>query len=144
MKLSTIFFAALATAASSQFSLKARTVDDKSLEKVPIKKVDSHPHVFSVGGNAGEDLVVQFQKDEESLVDSTGRGVNVDPNTGEVGSVAPFGRAPATKGFSLLGKHLRFDNADHWRACPSGENQFSLTIKDGPGCKTIQLEVEFK
>lgn len=137
-----IFFIAALVSANDFFKLKATTTDDDFFDKTPIKKVDSHPHVFSVGGNEGNDLSVKFQDDGSSLVDDSGRGINVDGDTGEIGNVAPFGREPATPGFSVKDGRLLFNDEDHWRACPSGDDKFSLTNKDGEGCKTIILEVE--
>lgn len=141
MKFTVLFLAAIAAAANQQFFLKATSTDDNTFDKTNIKKVDSHPHVFSVGGDEGKDLVVLFQDDWTSLVDEDGRGVNVDSNTGEVGSSAPFGREPATPGFYIEDNRLKFNGEDHWRACPGGGDKYSLTNKDGPGCKTIYLDV---
>lgn len=141
MKLSALIFTALATATS--FSLKA-TSSDKVFDNIPVKKVDSHPHVFAVGGNAGEDLVLLFRSDGNTLVDQTGRGVNVDPNTGEIGNVAPFGNVTATPGFSISDGHLEFDNAQNWKACPGGGTKYSLTNKGGDWCESITLDVVYE
>lgn len=110
------------------------------VQNAAIKQVDSHPHVFSVGGNEGNDLTLSFQDDKTSLVDSNGRGVNLDSNTGEVGSVAPFGRAPATTGFSIADGELTFDNSKDFYACPSG-NGYSLSHKECVGGTGIGLKV---
>lgn len=103
-----------------------------------IKKVDSHPHVFSVGGNEGTDLVLTLKSDG-TLVDQDGRGVNLDPKTGELGSVAPFGRQAATTGFAIKDGHLVHDGQDNWRACPSGEDKYSLANNDCIGGTGIAL-----
>lgn len=114
-----------------------------NFNNVPIMKVDAHPHVFSVGGTDGSGLVVSFQSDKTSLVDLTGRGVNLDPSTGELGSVAPFGRAPATPGFTIPNFDLAFQNSQGWRACPSGVNQFSLALSQCVGGTDIVLKVKY-
>lgn len=111
------------------------------VQNAAIKQVPDHPHVFSVGGSQGSDLTVAFQDDKVTLVDANGRGVNVDPYTGEVGSVAPFGRAPATSGFSVSNDgHLTFSNSEGFYACPSG-NGYSLSDKSCTGGISIALKV---
>lgn len=110
---------------------------------VPIKNVPSHPHVFSVGGDEGSDLEVSFQDDKTSLVDLNGRGVNWDSSTGEVGLVAPFGRAPATSGFSIVDGDLALDGKQNWKACPSGDNKFSLATNDCVGGTGIALKIVY-
>lgn len=108
-----------------------------------VMQVSEHPHVFSVGGSQGSDLTISFEDDKTSLVDSNGRGVNVDSSTGEVGSVAPFGRAPATTGFSISSEgHLTFDHSEDFYACPSG-NGFSLSDKSCEGGISIALRVVY-
>ncbi|SGZ50157.1 CIC11C00000003305 [Sungouiella intermedia] len=107
----------------------------------PIKKVDSHPHVFSVGGDEGSNLEVSFQDDKTSLVDSSGRGINLDSQTGELGNVAPFGRAPATPGFSIVDGDLAYNGGQGWSACPSGENKYSLALSECTGGTGIALKV---
>lgn len=126
------------------FYLKAWSKEGSQFLNTPIMKVDSHPHVFSVGGDEGKELIVNFQDDDTSLVDQDGRGVNHDPNTGEMGSVAPFGREAATPGFSINGDHLVFENRDEWKACPSGENKFSLADGECTGGTPIVLQVVWK
>lgn len=108
---------------------------------VPIKNVPSHPHVFSVGGDEGSNLVVSFQDDKTSLVDLTGRGVNWDSKTGELGLVAPFGRQAATTGFSIINGDLALDGKQEWRACPSGTDRWSLATNDCTGGTGIALKV---
>ncbi|XBA50430.1 hypothetical protein SBP28_005005 [Candidozyma auris] len=131
-------------APKSQFYLKAWSEEGDQFSNTPIKKVDSHPHVFAVGGDEGKDLVVNFQDDGTSLVDEDGRGVKHDSNTGEVGSVAPFGREPATPGFGINGDHLVFEGRDDWKACPSGPDKFSLSDGDCEGGTNIVLQVVWK
>lgn len=128
--------------AGKQFHLLA-IHSGSQFQYVPIKKVDSHPHVFSVGGDEGDDLTVSFQDDKTSLVDSTGRGVNWDSNTGEVGNVAPFGRAPATQGFSISDGDLTLNGQQNWRACPSGPNKWSLATNDCVGGTGLALMVVY-
>lgn len=108
---------------------------------VPIKNVPSHPHVFSVGGDEGSNLVVSFQDDKTSLVDLTGRGVNWDSKTGELGLVAPFGRQAATTGFSIVDGDLALDGKQEWKACPSGTDRWSLATNDCTGGTAIALKV---
>lgn len=113
------------------------------VQNAGIKQVADHPHVFSVGGTEGSDLTISFADDKTSLVDSNGRGVNVDSSTGEVGSVAPFGRAPATTGFSISDQgHLTFDKSENFFACPSG-NGYSLTEKSCENGISIALRVVY-
>lgn len=111
------------------------------VQNAGIKQVPEHPHVFSVGGTDGSDLYLSFQDDKTSLVDGNGRGVNVDSNTGEIGSVAPFGRAPATTGFSISEDgDLSFDESEGFYACPSGK-AYSLSNKSCEGGISIALKV---
>lgn len=103
-----------------------------------IKKVDSHPHVFSVGGSEGEDLVFTFN-DDGSLVDQSGRGIYVDPTTGEIGNVDPFGAQKASTGFAIKDSDLTFDGVDGFYACPSGENVYSLSKNECTGGTGVAL-----
>ncbi|CAK7913400.1 hypothetical protein CAAN1_20S01266 [[Candida] anglica] len=105
-----------------------------------IKKVDSHPHVFSVGGSEGSDISFTLLKDG-SLKDQTGRGVNVDASTGEVGNVDPWGQEQPSKTFSVKDGHLVFNDKDGFYACPSGDNKFSLSVKECTGGTGIALHV---
>lgn len=105
-----------------------------------IKKVESHPHVFSVGGDEGSDVSFTLKTDT-SLVDQDGRGVYWDSKTGELGNVAPFGRQAATTGFSIKDGHLVLDGKDNWKACPSGDNKYSLANNDCTGGTGIALHV---
>ncbi|GEQ71092.1 hypothetical protein JCM33374_g4773 [Metschnikowia sp. JCM 33374] len=106
-----------------------------------IKKVQEHPHVFSVGGSEGEFLTLTFDNDNTSLVDQDGRGINLDQSTGELGDVAPFGRQPATKGFSIKNGHLAYNGNIDWNACPSAPNKYSLSNKECTGGISIALRV---
>lgn len=124
-----------------QFVIKAWSTQSDQFKDTKVFKVDSHPHVFSVDGNEGKEVFLRFQLDGTSLVDQDGRGINLDPNTGEFGNVAPFGRAEASKGFSLKGDHLIFNGKDAWRACPSAENKFSLALSECFGGTDIVLQV---
>lgn len=111
------------------------------LQLSAIKKVPSHPHVFSVGGDEGSDLVLTFSEDGTTLTDQDNRGVQVDSTTGEVGDVAPFGRTQATSGFVVKDGYLQFGQ-DAFYACPSGVNKFSLTTKSCEGGQAIALAVQ--
>lgn len=105
-----------------------------------VKKVDSHPHVFSVGGDEGKDLTLSFNSDG-SLHDQDGRGVYVDPNTGEIGNVDPWGQQSASTGFSVENDDLEFQgNAGFW-ACPSGGNKLSLSRNECTGGTSVALHV---
>ncbi|CAH2354867.1 hypothetical protein CLIB1423_19S01750 [[Candida] railenensis] len=105
-----------------------------------VKKVDSHPHVFSVGGDEGKDLTLSFNSDG-SLHDQDGRGVYVDPNTGEIGNVDPWGQQSASTGFSVENDDLQFQGGDGFWACPSGDNKFSLSRKECTGGTGVALQV---
>lgn len=127
----------------NSFQLKAWSTDSDKFQNTPIKKVDEHPHVFSVGGDKGKDLEVHFSGDDGSLSDQNGRGVNHDPATGEVGNSAPFGRGKPTPGFSIDGDHLIFEGKDNWRACPSSDSEYSLANNDCVGGTPIVLQVVY-
>lgn len=105
----------------------------------PIKKVDSHPHVFSVGGNEGTDVTFTLSPDG-TMVDQDGRGVNYDSNTGELGSVDPFNGKPS-QGFSIKDGALFHDDKENWKACPSGDDKYSLADNDCTGGTPIELKV---
>ncbi|PVH18324.1 uncharacterized protein CXQ87_001245 [Candidozyma duobushaemuli] len=125
------------------FFLRAWSTKSDKFQNTPIMKVDEHPHVFSVGGDKGKDLNLYFFDDKGSLADQDNRGVNHDSKTGEVGNVAPFGRSGATPGFSIDGDHLVFEGNDNWRACPSGDDEYSLADNDCTGGTPIVLQVVF-
>lgn len=108
------------------------------MKDTKVFKVDSHPHVFSVGGKEGKELFLKFGANG-SLFDQDGRGINMDPNTGEMGNVAPFGREAASTGFSIKGDHLVYGGKDAWRACPSG-NGYSLALSNCVGGTPIVLQ----
>lgn len=105
----------------------------------PIKKVESHPHVFSVGGTEGEDLKLTL-KDDGTLVDQNGRGIMVRPS-GEFGDVSPWGDEAPTQGFAIQDCNLVLNGKQDWKACPSGDNQFSLAVNDCTGGTGIALLV---
>ncbi|CAK7909886.1 hypothetical protein CAAN1_21S01068 [[Candida] anglica] len=105
-----------------------------------LKKVDSHPHVFSVGGSEGSEVSLTLQKDG-SLKDQDGRGIYVDPSTGEFGDVDPWGKEQPSKSFSIKDSHLVFNDKDSFYACPSGDNKYSLSTKDCTGGTGIALHV---
>lgn len=106
----------------------------------PIKKVQSHLHVFSVGGTEGADVCLTLLTDG-SLVDQDNLAIFHDPNTGELGNVNPFGTEQPTKGFAIKDGHLVLDGHDNWKACPSGTNKFSLANNDCTGGTGIVLHV---
>lgn len=109
-------------------------------QNAPIKKVQSHLHVFSVGGTEGSDVSLTLLTDG-SLVDQDNVAIFHDPNTGELGNVNPFGTEQPTKGFAIKDGHLVLDGNDNWKACPSGTNQFSLANNDCTGGTGIVLHV---
>ncbi|GMM37484.1 hypothetical protein DASC09_048090 [Saccharomycopsis crataegensis] len=90
-----------------------------------VYEVESHPHVFSVAGSEGE-YVNLTMKADSSLTNANGRGVYVDPSTGEVGLVGE-GQTPST-GFKIEENSLSYNDAEAFSACPSGENKWSLTF----------------
>lgn len=104
-----------------------------------IKKVASHPHVFSVGGTEGEDLKLTLNADG-TLVDQNGRGIIIRPS-GEFGDVSPWGDEASTKGFAIKDSNLVLNGKQDWKACPSGENKFSLAVNDCTGGTGIALLV---
>ncbi|CUM45269.1 uncharacterized protein AC631_05146 [Debaryomyces fabryi] len=106
----------------------------------PIKKVDSHPHVFSVGGNEGSDLYLTLREDG-SLVDQTGRGIYIDPSTGEFGNVDPWGEQTPSCGFEIKDNILIYQGTNDWKACPSGPDKYSLARNDCTGGTDIDLKV---
>ncbi|ODV81874.1 uncharacterized protein CANTADRAFT_43909, partial [Suhomyces tanzawaensis NRRL Y-17324] len=109
-------------------------------QNAPIKKVPEHLHVFSVGGNDGSDLSLTLKQDG-TLVDQDGRGIYVDPNTGEFGNVDPWGQEKPSSGFAITDGHLTYQGKDNWKACPSGDNKFSLANNDCTGGTGIALSV---
>lgn len=104
-----------------------------------IKRVESHPHVFSVGGTEGDDLKLTLQPDT-SLKDQAGRPIYVRPS-GEFGDSSPWGDEPVTTGFSIENSNLVLNGKQDWMACPSGDNKFSLAINDCTGGTGIALHV---
>lgn len=138
MKFLTILPFVLPAIASDVFVLKAWSTQSEQFKNTKINKVDSHPHVFSVGGNEGHELFLRFGKDG-TLYDQNGRGVNLYSNTGEMGNVDPF-TGKATPGFSVNGDHLIFNGKDAWMACPSGGNKFSLALTNCVGGTHIVLQ----
>lgn len=124
--------------AAEVFVVKAWSTGSGQMKNTQVFKVDSHPNVFSVGGNQGKEVFLTFGKDG-TLYDQDGRGINVDPKTGEMGNSAPFG-GKATPGFGVKGDHLVFNGKDEWRACPSGQNQFSLAMSKCVGGTPIVLQ----
>ncbi|KAG7193759.1 uncharacterized protein KQ657_000450 [Scheffersomyces spartinae] len=131
---------ALASAAADSFGLRAKAAGS-ALDNTPIYKVDSHPHVFSVAGNEGVELSLTLYSDG-TMTDQTGRGVYVDPNTGEVGNVDPFGQQANSKNFGINNGYLTYKGSEDFYACPSGPNKWSLTVKGGcTGGTQIMLQV---
>lgn len=130
------------TETATGFELLA-TSSDKLFHNTPIRRVESHLHVFSVGGTEGDVLVLKFNAGSTSLGDQTGRGVNLDSSTGELGDVAPFGREAATTGFSISNGLFAYDGKTKWRACPSAVDKYSLTNGDCVGGTGITLKVVY-
>lgn len=113
-----------------------------SVDGYVINKVDSHPHVFSVGGNEGCSVLLSIQ-DDTSMKDSSLRGVYIDPNTGEFGNVDPWGQEAATTGFCKDNGYLLYNGNCDFYACPSGENKYSLVVKEGcTGGQKLKLKYE--
>lgn len=124
--------------AAEVFVVKASSAGSGQLKNTQIFKVDSHPNVFSVGGNQGKELFLTFGKDG-TLYDQDGRGINMDAKTGEMGNSAPFG-GKATPGFAIKDGNLIFNGKNEWRACPSGQNQYSLAMSKCVGGSPIVLQ----
>lgn len=94
-----------------------------------IKRVDSHPHVFSVGGGDGWTVFLNLNSDGSLCDANSGRGIYLDPNTGELGYVDPWGQQSPTTGFTIdCDKGLCHDGWCTWRGCPSGPDKYSMTL----------------
>lgn len=131
---------ALATAAADSFGLRAIASGSK-VDNTPIYKVDSHPHVFSVAGNEGYEVSLTLASDG-TMTDQSGRGIFVDPNTGEIGNVDPWGQQQKTSNFANNNGWLTYKGSDCFYACPSGDNKWSLTSKGGcTGGTQIKLQI---
>jgi hypothetical protein len=113
-----------------------------NVQNAPIKKVDSHLHVFSVGGSEGKAVTLTL-KEDGSLVDQDGVGIFVDPNTGEFGDINPnpWGTEKPVTGFSLKDGHLLYQGKDNWSACPSAPDKYSLANNNCIGGTSIVLKV---
>ncbi|CAN3356573.1 hypothetical protein DICA3_C03994 [Diutina catenulata] len=110
-----------------------------NVQNLGIKKVDSHVHVFSVGGSEGKDLFLTLSSDG-TLFDQDGRGIFVGEN-GDVGNVDPWGKQRPTGGFSVKDGNLLYQGQNAFYACPSGPNgKYSLTVKGWNGCTGIALK----
>lgn len=105
-----------------------------------IKKVAEHLHVFAVGGEAGNAVTFTLHEDG-TLTDQDGVGINWDSNTGELGDVSPWGTEKPASGFSIEDGNLVLNGKNNWKACPSGENVFSLANNDCTGGTGIALHV---
>ena len=105
-----------------------------------IKKVPSHVHVFSVGGTDGSDVTLTLKPDG-TLVDQDGRGIYVNPETGDFGNVDPWGIQKASTGFSIKNNNLVYNNQGNWKACPSGVDKYSLANNDCVGGTGVSLYV---
>ncbi len=58
-----------------------------------------------------------------------GRGIIIRPS-GEFGDVSPWGDEASTKGFAIKDSNLVLNGKQDWKACPDGENKFSLAVND--------------
>ncbi|ODV64616.1 hypothetical protein HYPBUDRAFT_145247 [Hyphopichia burtonii NRRL Y-1933] len=137
MKFSTLSILTFVAAAVADLKFDATVyAPDTTLDGVAIKKVDSHLFVFSVGGDEGVDLSLTFK--DSALEDQDGTGVYVNSDTGEVGSVS--GTQSPTEDFSYANDILLYQGKSEWKACPSGENKYSLvTGVDCDGSTDIYL-----
>lgn len=109
-------------------------------QNAPINKVFSHLHVFSVGGNEGTSITLTLLGDG-TLRDQDGVGIFWDPNTGEFGDVDPWGVQKPTPGFYIENGWLNLNGESDWKACPSGDDKFSLANNDCTGGTPIGLAV---
>lgn len=140
MKFTTLFaIASIAIAApTAQYDFPTEIVPGKnfvlvtsggSLNGRDIKKVDSHPHVFSVGGDDGVTVFLNLNSDGSLCDANTGRAIYLDPNTGEFGYVDPWGQQAPTKGFTIdCDKGLCYNGCCTWRGCPSAPDKYSFTL----------------
>lgn len=132
--------AASASATAGTFAGKRVQVSCKgcSIDKKNVTYVDSHPHVFAVGGSQGTAVQLTLFSNT-TMVDGTGRGINVDSSTGEVGLVNPWGTEAATKQFSNAKGMLAYKGNTTFYACPSGGDTPSLSVKKCTGGDSVQL-----
>lgn len=121
------------------FNVRA-SAPDTQFDNNPIKKVDSHLQVFSVGGDEGNDVSLTLKSDT-TLVDQDGRGIYVNGDTGDFGNVDQWGSQEPSKGFAIKDNHLVYNDADNWKACPSGSDKYSLANNDCEGGTGIALDV---
>ena len=112
------------------------------VQNAAIKKVDSHLHVFSVGGDEGKPVSLILKLDG-TLVDQDGVGILIDSNTGEFGDINPnpWGTETPSTGFSIQDGKLAYQGKTDWKACPSAPNKFSLARTDCVGGTSIDLKV---
>lgn len=115
------------------------------LDRASINKVESHPHVFSVAGDEGYSVSLTLN-DDGSMKDTLGRGIYVNPDTFEMGNVDPWGEQQPSKVFHIHDNcYLCYNGNCDWRACPSGENKWSLTQSNGNcvGGTPLKLKMSF-
>lgn len=145
--LSILAFAAAAIASPTfpydsfeyKFDAQVWLQNEGPLNGVAIKKVDSHPFVFSVGGDEGENLTLTLNDRKRTLIDQDGTGVYINPDTGEVGSVS--GTQSPTEGFEYSDDIVTYEGHTEWKACPSGENKYSLVYgKDCDGGISLDIK----
>ncbi|CUM67326.1 uncharacterized protein PRCAT00005019001 [Priceomyces carsonii] len=120
------------------FAVKA-VCSGSDLDNDSIKKVDAHPHVFTVGGDDGKNIILTLNKDC-TLKDQDGRGIYLNPDTGDFGNVDPWGEQDPTKGFTIKNDYLYYNYKEGWRACPSAPNVYSLAKNDCIGGTDIRLQ----
>lgn len=133
---------ASSSATAGAFAGKVAQVscDGCPVDKKNVTFVESHPHVFAVGGSQG--TAVEFTLlSNTTLVDATGRGINVDSKTGEVGLVNPWGTEAATKKFSNAKGMLALKGKNTFYSCPSDGDSPSLSVKKCTGGHAIQLSL---
>lgn len=114
------------TPVTKNFVLKAN-IETENFKDQEIKFVEAHPHVFNLGGDGS---TIHFQiNDDGTLYDvDSERAIFLSPNSGELGLISPWNDQAPTVGFSLEDNKLKFADSTTWRACPSGDGKFSVTL----------------
>ncbi|GMM34566.1 hypothetical protein DASC09_018910 [Saccharomycopsis crataegensis] len=138
-----------ATFASLAMALPIKTADDSNFNLMvlrsgspvhfaPVNYDETHAQVFSIGRAAGGSPANLTLQSDSSIVDETGRGVYINPNTGDVGLVGEGQKA--STGFSFDGYEFLYQGNSSFFACPSGEDVYSLTFDYSyEGCLGITL-----
>lgn len=126
-----------------RFALNAK-VDGHPLNDAQIKKVDSHPHVFSVGGDEGQWELLTLNLDDAHLIDSSDTAIHIIPETGEFGNIGSWGQDPSGP-FDIVNDDLCYQGNCDWEACPTPDGRYSLIHSSGncDGSTQIKLRATY-